>query len=1009
MFGKTIKCAAAFLLFSLLCISLVPRLKGTEDQLRITLPEAVITSPDESTATEYREIPLPVVVAQGIKEEPKIESRAADEEKATPTTKRPGCASWGSLSTSVGEVVETELALFTQGKHRYVRGDYGDAAESFDKLIVNYSKSPLLGSAYYWLGESKLHLNQLEEALGCFLEVIHRYPRDNLIDYSYYSAGWIHFKRGEYETAYQFLDQAYRLRRDGPVAQSALFWSGESLIRMNNHRGGLERFHDLVEGFPQGNLRIETQYLIGANLFHLGRFEEAEGAFRDFNAQFAFHPLLENSLYGLGWSLVSLGRYGEAASAFEEFLLRFPESPLTPITYYGLIKSCVGQGEMERAIQYHRELAERFVQSTWGSSALNEIASSYFQEGKFHKAIESYRELVKLYPMTERRDRVYFNIGESFYHLEDYRNARNSYQLLIDGYPDSPLVGEASLKIALSRFQEQSYKEAISCWKRILSRHPHFSRRDEVIYWVGKANLLLRNYDEATSYFEELGHNDFYYAKALNSLGWYYFQLGKWRNAAFYFNQLVATYPEHELVPEATVQVAEAYVNLKQYDRALDSLARLTDGDYGGEKLDKAYFLTGWIRYRQGLFPMAMEQFQHILEELPNSPYGDDAHFWLGMSYFRSGALAEAADAFSRLVNFAPSSPLAPQARLKMGDSYYNLGEYLRARLAYLQVIKDYPDSKEAPEAEYGVILSFYRVGEYDHFKEKTREFFGKYPKHPLGANVGLQLAEFHEENGQWEGAISAYREMLRNYPKSELADDAQFRIGEIYLNMRWFPEAIAEYEKIPRQFPDSNRVVEAWYKIGESYYALKDFRSALKGYERVIYRFPKSGWDKRSYLKASECYRVLKKPRWAEKTLKRLIGLYPNDPVAYEASLNLGMLYLHDRDYRGAIASFQKASDSSDEATAALAQLRIGDAYLAVGDEEAATLEFMKVPYLYPDRADYVEEALLKVGRIYVDLGRWSEAHHIYQKLVRAAQSEETREIAGEMLERVEKEMSKR
>jgi tol-pal system protein YbgF len=1009
MFGKAIQRAAAFSLCSLLSISLVPRLKGIEEELRITLPEAVITSPGESRAIEYPEITLPVVVAQGVKEEPEVETTAAKEEKATPTTKRPGCAYWSSLSTSAGDVLEAERALFTQGKQRYVKGDYGDAAESFEKLIINYSKSPLLGSAYYWLGESKLHLNQLEEALGCFLEVIDRYPRDNLIDYSYYSAGWIHFKRGEYETAYRFLDQAYRVRRDGPVAQSALFWSGESLLRMNNHRGGLDRFHDVVDEFPQGNLRIETQYLIGANLFHLGRFGEAERAFRDFNAQFAYHPLLEHSLYGLGWSLVSLGGYGEAASVFQEFLLRFPESPLTPITYYGLVKSCVGQGEMERAIQYHRELAERYIQSTWGRRALNEIASSYFQEGEFHKAIESYRELVKLYPMTERRDRVYFTIGESFYHLEDYRNARNSYQLLIDGYPDSPLVGEASFKIGLSHFQEKSYKEAIYRWKGILSRDPHFSRRDEVIYWIGKTNLLLRNYDEATSFFGELKHNDFYYAKALNSLGWYYFQLGRWRNAASYFNQLIETYPEHALVPEATVRVAEAYVNLEQYERALDCLVRLTHGDYWGEKLDKAYFLTGWIRYRQGLFPTAMEQFQHILRELPNSPYADEAHFWLGMSYFRKGAFAEAADAFSRLVNVAPSSPLAPQARLKMGDSYYNLGEYLRARLAYLQVIKDYPGSKEAPEAEYGVILSYYRVGEYDHFIEKTEEFFGKYPEHILGANVGLQLAEFHEENGQWEEAISAYREMLRTYPRGELADEAQFRIGEIYMNMRWFPEAIAAYEKIPRQFPDSSRVVEAWYKIGESYYALEDFRSALKGYERVIYRFPKSGWDKRSYLKASECYRVLKKPRWAVKTLKRLIALYPNDPVVYEASLNLGMLYFHDRDYRGAIASFQKASDSPDEATAALAQLRIGDAHVAVGDEEAATREFMKIPYLYPDRAEYVEEALLKVGRIYMNHGRWSEAHPIYQRLVRTAQSEQTREIAGEMLERVEKEMSQR
>jgi tetratricopeptide (TPR) repeat protein len=118
----------------------------------------------------------------------------------------------------------------------------------------------------------------------------------------------------------------------------------------------------------------------------------------------------------------------------------------------------------------------------------------------------------------------------------------------------------------------------------------------------------LKNYAEATSYFRELANNGFYYGKALNSLGWYYFQLGKWRKAASYFNQLVETYPEHDLVHEATVLLAEAYFNLKQYKRALDYLARLTHGDYRGEKLDKAYFLTGWIHYKQGHFAEAAEQ-----------------------------------------------------------------------------------------------------------------------------------------------------------------------------------------------------------------------------------------------------------------------------------------------------------------------------------------------------------------------------------------------------------------
>jgi hypothetical protein len=68
-----------------------------------------------------------------------------------------------------------------------------------------------------------------------------------------------------------------------------------------------------------------------------------------------------------------------------------------------------------------------------------------------------------------------------------------------------------------------------------------------------------------------------------------------------------------------------------------------------------------------------------------------------------------------------------------------------------------------------------------------------------------------------------------------------------------------------------------------------------------------------------------------------------------------------------------------------------------------------MKVLYLYHDRGEYVEEALLKVGQIYMDQERWSEARQIYQKLLHTALSREAKEIGRKMLKRVEKEMSKR
>jgi TolA-binding protein len=182
MLRKSIQFASAFSFFILLCVSLVPGLKGTEEQLRISLPEVVITSPDESKLTDVREIFVAHDVAQGVKAEPEIESKALDVEmtahlqKVQPATKSPGCAYSSSLSTKVAKVFEGEIALYKQGIYRYVRHNYADAVESFDKLIINYPESSLKGSAYYWLGESKLHLDQLENSLECFLEIINQHP-----------------------------------------------------------------------------------------------------------------------------------------------------------------------------------------------------------------------------------------------------------------------------------------------------------------------------------------------------------------------------------------------------------------------------------------------------------------------------------------------------------------------------------------------------------------------------------------------------------------------------------------------------------------------------------------------------------------------------------------------------------------------------------------------------------------------------------------------------------------
>jgi TolA-binding protein len=81
-----------------------------------------------------------------------------------------------------------------------------------------------------------------------------------------------------------------------------------------------------------------------------------------------------------------------------------------------------------------------------------------------------------------------------------------------------------------------------------------------------------------------------------------------------------------------------------------------------------------------------------------------------------------------------------------------------------------------------------------------------------------------------------------------------------------------------------------------------------------------------------------------------------------------------------------------------------LGEAYLEAEDKELALLQFSKVVYLYPHRSEVMEEALLKLGSLYMEENKISEARQAYQKLLEKTRREDRREMARRMLDQLHK-----
>jgi TolA-binding protein len=241
-------------------------------------------------------------------------------------------------------------------------------------------------------------------------------------------------------------------------------------------------------------------------------------------------------------------------------------------------------------------------------------------------------------------------------------------------------------------------------------------------------------------------------------------------------------------------------------------------------------------------------------------------------------------------------------------------------------------------------------------------------------------------------------------YPNSEWAEEAQFHVALLFIENKRWAEAVEEMDKVARYYPKGRLSVEAYVELGGLHLLLKDYPKAIERYEWVIKNYPQHPLAKRAYLGMEEGYRSLGKMDQAEKILKELVGKFPKDDIQFEGQLRLGTLYVNEKKFGEAVAALSAAIQSPEERVASQAQYKLGEAYSGVGNKESALVQFSKVVYLYPHQSDLMENALLKLGTLYLEEKKISEARQVYRKLLEKTKREDRREVAKKMLDQIDK-----
>jgi len=321
------------------------------------------------------------------------------------------------------------------------------AAEFTDQAFAE-AREENLPALHYLPAQVYYTFGHYEEARRRFLEVIEKYPQD---DVAAFSAGLL---------LNTYLDE-------GDLAQvehySAVFAEknlGSSELAFTTSRN----FSSLEEG---------AAFKQAFNLIGQGRRADAAAAFLSFHDAYPDSEHAPDSLFNAGNSLELVGDAAAANEVFERYLALYPED--------------------ERCEGLHFR-----------------IAGNYSGLLDMDRAIATYDALVARYPAGENAAAAASNAAVLRRIAEDHEGAAQAFEAYLEAFPEAPDKQEAALSAA-QQWREVGEKEARGFYKRLLKMQPDSDLAIEARYQLAavyrsqeRARKLQRQNDALVELFEAL-------------------------------------------------------------------------------------------------------------------------------------------------------------------------------------------------------------------------------------------------------------------------------------------------------------------------------------------------------------------------------------------------------------------------------------------------------------------------------------------------------------------------
>ena len=562
---------------------------------------------------------------------------------------------------------------------------------------------------------------------------------------------------------------------------------------------------------------------------------------------------MDQAWFYLARSIYHQKKYKSALYEFNSFLNHCTISEKCIESRFWMGESYYNLKDYVKAIEQYKRYIMKTKKGPLVTASHDRIGSIYFTQERYDEAIIEWERAIDISNDRDGNALRILHIGEALYCNEKYDVALHRLTPLLTATNNIKISAKARLICGRIYQIQDDHKKALLILNGIPGNLLKEKPFHEANYFKGVSNLALGNRSAAKSLFEIfilMGKESDWYYNALLELGKILSEDRDWKKGAvlledvrkssskpeFRFQAsraLSSLYMKHDpaaAIPylqesltdenpeehkEALLILAKVYINVKDFNKALESLNVFMDKYPFDKRIDEAVFLKAVLHLEKGEMSNALSLFEKIENEYPFSKYVNESKLYLARVHFEN-------DRYKEALNYALS-----YLKIK------NIEHRYEAYILLVQIHIEMNNISKADRIMTYVTKSFSGESDIDReifnfaemLKQKNRNpwsyytiLMKKYPDSGYTLELYMHIAYDYFKKQSWEKAYRYYTLYLNKQDAPERGT-AFFQRLLCLSNMKKYDDVINEIQQ--KNIPPMNE--QQWREIplllSRSYY----------------------------------------------------------------------------------------------------------------------------------------------------------------------------------------------